>query len=130
MPVELLYREESYQLIGICMKIHTRLGKGFKEVVYKDALEVEMRSKGNIPYEREKSFCIEYKGVILPHRFIADYIVFDSIILEIKAASQIHTDNFRQTLNYLRASQVKLGLVINFGADKLEFQRIICAWVP
>lgn len=127
MPVELLYRNESYQLIGLCMKIHTKLGRGFKEVVYKDAMEVEMRNRGNIPYEREKSFRIEYEGVILPHHFIADYIVFDSIILEIKAVPQIYSESFRQTLNYLKASRVKLGIVINFGADKLEFQRVICS---
>ena len=128
MPGELLYRDESYQMVGLCMKVHTKLGRGFKEVVYKDAMEIEMKNRGGIPYEREKSFCIEYEGVILPHRFIADYIVFHSIILEVKAVSQMHTDAFRQTLNYLKASQVKLGIVINFGADKLEFQRIVCTY--
>lgn len=110
------------------MKIHTKLGRGFKEVVYKDAMEVEIKNRGGIPYEREKSFCIEYEGFILPHRFVADYIVFNAIILEIKAASQIHTEAFLQTLNYLKAAQVKLGIIINFGADKLEFQRVICTY--
>jgi GxxExxY protein len=107
------------------MKVHFKLGKGFKEIVYKDALEIELKSF-NIPYVREKTFNIEYGNVILPHKFTADYFVFDEIILEIKASSQIHSDVFRQTLNYLKASQIKLGIIINFGNDKLEFQRVIC----
>ncbi len=79
-------------------------------------------------FEREKPFKIIYNGIVLPHKFIADFFVFDSIILEIKSAFQIHTENFRQTLNYLKASQVKLGIIINFGEDKLKFQRVICTY--
>jgi len=127
MAGELLYKDECYQVVGLCMKIHTKLGKGFKEIVYKDAMEIEIKNTGNIPYEREKPFNIVYDGIILPHRFNADYFIFNSIILETKATSQVHADAFRQTLNYLKASQVKLGILINFGADKLEFQRIICS---
>jgi len=114
-------------MVGLCMKIHTKLGKGFKEIVYKDALEIEMINNGKIPYEREKPFNILYEGIVLPHRFNADYFVFNSIILEVKATSQLHADAFRQTLNYLKTSQIKLGILINFGTDKLEFQRIICS---
>ena len=107
------------------MKIHSILGQGFKEIIYKEALEIELKRE-NIPYEREKSFKVPYDGVILKRRFDSDFIVFDSIVLEIKAASFIHYDNFRQTLNYLKASQVKLGILINFGAPRLEFRRILC----
>ena len=109
------------------MKVHTKLGKGFKEVVYKDALEIEFK-KNTILYEREKPFNIQYDDVILKHRFDADFFVFDSVILEIKAARLFHYDNFRQTLNYLKASQVKLGILINFGEDKLNFKRIVCTY--
>ncbi len=78
--------------------------------------------------KEEKSFNIDYEGIVLPHKFNADFLVFNLIILEIKAVSQIPVDSFKQTLNYLKASQIKLGILINFGADKLEFQRIICTY--
>ena len=127
MATDLLFKEECYTIIGLCMKIHTKLGRGFKEIVYKDALEVELK-KTSIVCEREKSFNIFYEGVLLPHKFNADFYTFNAIILEIKAVSQIHADSFKQTINYLKASQIKLGILINFGADKLEFQRIICTY--
>lgn len=125
---DLLYKEECYRLVGICMKIHTTLGKGFKEIVYKDTLEVELKNDGTIQYEREKSFRIMYEGIILPHTFNADFFVYDAIILEAKAVSQLHADVFRQTLNYLKTSKVKLGVIINFGTDRLGFQRIVCSY--
>jgi GxxExxY protein len=107
------------------MRVHNTLGKGFKEVVYKDAFEIELR-KSNIPFEREKPFDIYYDGILLPHKFIADFFVYNKILLEIKATTFIHTDAFRQTLNYLKAAQqIKLGIIINFGTDKLESKRII-----
>jgi GxxExxY protein len=127
MVEDLLFKEECYTIIGLCMKIHTKLGRGFKEVVYKDALEIEL-VKNKISYEREKPFKIEYEGVVLKHRFDADFFVYHSIILEIKAAVQFHPDNFKQTLNYLKASQVKLGILINFGEDQLKFKRIVCTY--
>jgi len=110
------------------MKVHNKLGKGFKEIVYKDALEAEFKKDQGIPYEREKPFKINYEDVILPHTFNADFFPFDSIILEVKAVSKIPYDSFKQTINYLKASQVKLGVLINFGADRLEFERIICTY--
>ncbi len=109
------------------MNVHNNLGRGFKEIVYKDALEIEF-NKEQIVFEREKSFNITYDGIVLPHKFIADFFIFNTIILEIKAAFQIHPENFRQTLNYLKASHVKLGIIINFGEDKLKFQRVICTY--
>jgi|SRR5678810_1066424 GxxExxY protein len=124
---DLLFKEECYTVIGLCIRIHNKLGKGFKEVVYKDALEVEFKRAG-ILYEREKKFNIEYEGITLPHKFDADFLVFDSIILEVKASWKFYPDNFRQTLNYLKASQIKLGILINFGEDKLNFKRIVCSY--
>ena len=98
MVEDLLFKEECYKIIGLSMKVHSTLGKGFKEIVYKDALEIEFR-KNSIPYHREKSFKITYDHIVLRHEFDADFFVFESIILEIKAAYQFHPDNFRQTLN-------------------------------
>ncbi len=109
------------------MKIHNKLGRGFKEIVYKDALELELQ-KSNIPYTREHSFNIRYEDVILPHSFIADYFVFNAIILEVKSTSFIHAEAFRQTLNYLKASQIQLGIILNFGSERLDFKRVVCTY--
>ena len=85
---ELIFKEESYKLIGICMDIHNNLGSGFLEIVYKDALKYELR-KAKIPFNREKEYSVSYKGITLPHSFFADFVVFDKIILEVKAVSEI-----------------------------------------
>ena len=123
----LFYKEECYKIIGLCIKIHNKLGKGFKEIVYKDALEFELKIN-NVPYEREKLFNIAYEQKTFPRKIYADFFVFNSIILEIKAASFFHSNNFTQTLNYLKASKILLGIVINFGEDSLKFKRIICSY--
>ena len=78
----LIHKEESYQIIGLCIEVHNQLGAGFLEIVYKDALEFEFRKRG-IPYTREKEYIVNYKGIILPHKFYADFDVYDSIILEV-----------------------------------------------
>ena len=124
---DFLFKEECFQIVGLSMKVHSKLGRGFKEVVYKNALEIEFINN-KISYETEKPFKIEYENEILRHRFDADFFVFNSIILEIKAAQQFHSDNFKQTLNYLKASQVKLGILINFGEARLNFKRVICTY--
>ena len=127
MVEDLLFKDECYRIVGLCMKVHPKLGKGFKEIVYKDALEIEF-IRNEIPYQREKPFKIQYEDVVLRLEFTADFFVFNSIILEIKATFQFHPDNFKQTLNYLKASQVKLGVLINFGEDQLKFKRIVCSY--
>src|ERR1700712_1945610 len=111
---DLLFKEESYKIIGACFEVHKALGHGFKEVVYKDALELEFKQVG-IPYKREKPFTILYKGQKLAHYFVADFIAYDAIILEIKQSNYIGEPYIKQTLNYLKASGVRLGIVINFG---------------
>ena len=123
----LFYKEECYKIIGLCIKIHNKLGKGFKEVVYKDALEFELQMN-SVPYEREKLFSIAYEQKTEPRKFYADFFVFNSIILEIKAASSLHPTIFTQTLNYLKASKILLGIVINFGENSLKFKRIVCSF--
>jgi GxxExxY protein len=110
MEKELIFRDECFIIVGLCMKIHRKLGKGFKEPVYKDAFETELQ-KAKIPYVREKKFKVEYEDVILHHTFDVDFVVYDSIILEMKATSFVHADCFPQTLNYLKASQIKLGFL-------------------
>ncbi|MES1217687.1 MAG: GxxExxY protein [Bacteroidota bacterium] len=123
---DLLYKGECYKIIGLCMKIHSVLGRGFKEIVYKDAMEVEFL-RNQVIHEREKQFRIIYDGIELKRKFNADFIVYDKIILEIKAQSIMPTDAFRQTLNYLKASEIELGIMINFGENRLNFQRVVCS---
>lgn len=121
---DIILKEESYKLIGICMEVHRELGMGFKEVLYNDAIEFELRSK-DIQFEREKEFKNEYKGIILPHKFYADFIVFDSIILEVKSSSVIVNTFVVQTINYLKASGLKLGIVANFGEKSFTHKRVV-----
>jgi len=120
----LIYKEESYQIIGKCFEVHNNLGSGLLEIVYKDALEYEFR-KADIPYEREKEYTVNYKGIVLPHKFYADFVVFDKIILEVKAISGIADEFIAQAINYLKVSNNKLALVVNFGELKLNYKRIV-----
>jgi GxxExxY protein len=121
---EIILKDESYQLVGICMEIHTEPGMGFKEIVYKDALEYEFKSK-KIDFIREKEFKIQYKDIILPHRYYADFIVHDSIILEVKASYMIVNNFVTQTINYLKASGLQLGIIANFGEKSFNLKRVV-----
>jgi GxxExxY protein len=121
---DLYLKEEVYKIIGICMEVHTILGKGHGEIIYGDALEYEFK-KNEIPYNREMKFNITYKEIILPHHYYSDFVVFDEIILEIKAIQQLSSSEIKQTLNYLAASKNKLGLLVNFGEDSFKYKRII-----
>lgn len=121
---DIILKEESYRITGICMEVHKQLGMGFKEVVYKDALELEFKN-AQIPFKREKQFRIEYKGVVLPHKYYADFIVYDSIILEVKSTTLIVNSFIAQTINYLKASGMKLGIVVNFGEKSLTYKRVV-----
>ncbi len=121
----LLYKDETYRVIGICMDVHRTLGHGFLEIVYKDAIEFELKKK-HLHYNREKVFTIAYKGTILPHKFYADFAIGDNIILEVKAAEGGLADaQVAQTINYLKASGCRIGLLVNFGRGDLEFRRLI-----
>lgn len=121
---ELLYKELSYHVIGLCMEIHNILGKGHTEVLYKDALEYEFKNAG-IYYSREKQYKVHYKDIILPHHYYADFVIENNIILEVKAISLLTESHVKQSLNYLATSKLKLALLVNFGEDSLKHRRII-----
>ena len=121
----IIYKEESYKIIGSCMEVHNNLGAGFLEIVYKDALEYEF-NKAKIPYEREMKYEVNYKDIILPHHFYADFVVFDKIILEVKAISKgFSDDHFAMAINYLKVSGNKLALLVNFGESSLKYKRFV-----
>jgi GxxExxY protein len=120
----LIHKKDAYSLIGICMEVHRELGQGFSEIVYKDALEYELKQRG-IHFEREKLFKVLYKDVILTHHYVADFVVRDKIILELKAVSELRDEHLAQTINYLAVSGLDLGLLINFRAPSLEYRRVV-----
>jgi GxxExxY protein len=123
--MEVFYlKDETYEIIGLCMEVHKILGKGHSEVVYKEALEYEFKLN-SIPFEREKMYEIEYKDIVLPRKYVADFVVYNEIIFEVKAISQLTNSDIKQTLNYLASSKNKLGLLANFGEDSLKYKRII-----
>ncbi|MCW8848537.1 MAG: GxxExxY protein [Melioribacteraceae bacterium] len=121
---DIIYKDESYQIIGKGFEVHNNLGPGFLEIVYKDALQYEFK-QANIPFEREKEYIVNYKGITLPHKFYADFVIYDKIILEVKAVSSIAEEFIAQAINYLKVSNNRLALIINFGELKLNSKRIV-----
>jgi len=124
MKVDLIYKEEVYDIVGLCMGVHRELGRGVSEIVYKDAIEYECE-QNEYSYEREKEFLVQYKDIILPHKYFADFVVFDKIILEVKSCEGIVEEHIGQVLNYLAASELKVGLIVNFGKKSLEYKRVV-----
>ena len=121
---ELLYKEEVFKLVGLCMEIHCELGKGHDEVIYKGAFVVELQ-RGQIPFARELKYEVTHKGVVLPHHYCADFAVWNKILFEAKAVEKLTEAHFKQVLNYLAASKLELGLLVNFGSDSLEWKRVV-----
>ncbi len=121
---DLLYKDEVYKFIACCFEVHNNLGKGFLENVYKEALMYELL-KAEIPFEKEKKYNITYKEIILQHHYFSDFIIYDKIIVEIKAQENIIGGHYKQLINYLAASKMKLGLLVNFGEESLKFKRVI-----
>ena len=105
--MDLIYKKESFEIIGICMEIHRILGKGLLEEVYKEAIEYELKQK-NIRYTKEQKYIIEYKDIVLEHHFFADFVIYDKIILEIKAIAALQDIHINQTLNYLAISKLNI----------------------
>jgi GxxExxY protein len=117
-------KDETYQIIGILFEVHKNLGKGFSEIVYKDAIEYEFE-QNKIPYQREKEFVVNYKDTTLKHKFYADFVVFDEIILEIKTVDCFNASHYNQCLNYLKVYKNELALLVNFNSVSLEYKRIV-----
>jgi len=121
--MELYYKEESFKIIGAAMHVYNVLGPGFIEAVYQEALEMEF-IKRQIPYERENSVDLYYDGQLMSIKFRPDFICYGKIIVELKAVSELDDMNRVQVLNYLKATQFNLGLLINFGHEgTLEWER-------
>jgi GxxExxY protein len=122
--VDLLYKQECYNIVGACMAVHRELGHGFLESVYQEALAIEL-TRSSIPFEREKELSIIYKGVELKSYYKADFICYDQIILELKALDALSNDHVSQLMNYLKATGLKVELLVNFGAPSLQYKRYV-----
>ncbi|MDL2239314.1 GxxExxY protein [Bacteroidales bacterium OttesenSCG-928-L14] len=122
--MDLIYKDEVYNIIGAAMEVHNELGCGFFEAVYHEALEIELLTQ-EIPFKKEEKIEIYYKDYLLSKFYVADFICYDKIILEIKALSELTSINEAQMLNYLKATGSKIGLLINFGTERLQFKRYV-----
>jgi GxxExxY protein len=123
--MELLYKEDTYKIIGACFEVYKDKGNGFVEPVYQECLEMEFALQA-IPFTAQAALSISYKGQKLKQRYIPDFMCRERIIVELKAVTQVTDEHRAQVLNYLKATGYRLGLLINFGHHpKLEYERII-----
>lgn len=120
----LLYATESYKITGALFEVHKVLGPGLLEKVYQEALEKEFMLQG-IPYEREKAFSIKYKGEELEQKYVADFVCFGKIVVELKAVEELLPVHTAQVVNYLAITGYKLGLLVNFNARQITPERIV-----
>ena len=129
-PVEILLKGEVYQIMGAAFEVHKEKGHGFVEAVYQDCLEIdcleiEMGFR-SIPFESQKEMLLHYHGQTLKHTYIPDLICFGQIIVELKAVKELADEQRAQLLNYLRASQMRVGLLINFGQHTgVQWERMV-----
>jgi len=124
MEEKILFKEESYRIIGACMKVHRGLGLGFLESVYEEALEQEFKNV-EIPFERQVKLNIFYEEQKLKKYFIADFVCYNKIVVEIKSVKHVPGAFYSQLNNYLAATRKELGILVNFGTTSLTYKRII-----
>jgi len=119
-----LYKKETYDIIGAAITVYNDLGPGFLEAIYQDALEIELKFS-QVPFVSQQPLQVFYRGHQLKHEYIADIICHERILLELKAVKEIHDAHLAQVMNYLKATGLALGYVINFGSqEKLQWQRV------
>ncbi len=122
---ELILKDEVFAIIGAAIEVHRELGSGFLEAVYQEALEIELASR-NVPFESRKALRITYKGHPLKKEYEADLVCYGQIIVELKALDRLSGKEEAQILNYLKASGLQVGLLINFGSHgRLEWKRFV-----
>ena len=114
----------TYAIIGAAMEVHRQLGSGFLEPVYQEALAIELKTR-DIPYDREVELPVFYKGQRLTCMYRADFICFESVIVELKAVRDLSGAHEAQIINYLKATGFQVGLLLNFGADSLQYKRLV-----
>ncbi len=121
----IIHADESYKIMGACFEVYREKGSGFLEPVFQECLEFELQMQG-IPFEAQRAMPLSYKGRPLVQTYRADFLCFGTVIVEIKAVSKLVDEHRAQLLNYLAASNLRLGLLVNFGHHpKLEWERIV-----
>ena len=121
---ELIYKDEVYEIVGAAMEVHKELGCGFLEAVYQEGFLIELKGR-KMPFESQKQLPIYYKGKRLEKEYFADVVCYGKIIVELKALDRLTSKEESQILNYLKASGLKVGVLINFGATSLEWKRFV-----
>lgn len=123
--MNIIHKLESYEIMGACFEVYKEKGGGFLESVYRECLEIEFVGK-KIPFKAQSPLALTYKGHPLKSKFTPDFICYDKIVVELKAVSGLNDEHRAQIQNYLRATKLKLGLLVNFGHyPKLEYERIV-----
>jgi GxxExxY protein len=123
--IDLILKAEAFAIIGAAIEVHRVLGSGFLEPVYQEAMEIESTSR-ILPFVSQKVLRIDYKGCLLKKEYIADLVYYNQIIVELKALDKLTGREESQILNYLKATKMKIGLLINFGSSpKLEWKRFV-----
>ena len=122
--MQVFYQQESYAINGALYEVHKQLGCGFLEKVYQEALAKEFTLRG-IPFEREKRFKVKYKGEELDTEYIADFFCYGKIIVELKAVEELTGSHRSQVINYLKATGARLGILVNFGEEYIEPERLV-----
>lgn len=122
---ELICKDEVFAIIGAAIEVHREIGPGFLELVYQEALEIELGLR-RIPFQSQQTSGICYKGRMLQKQYLADFVCYEKVIVEIKALDQLTGKHKSQIINYLKATGCRVGLLINFGSDgKLEWKRFV-----
>ena len=125
MSDQILFRDESYKILGACFEVYNEMGSGFLEQVYQECLAIEF-GLNEIPYIAQKPISLNYRGKQLSTCYIPDFVLYDKVILEIKAASALNDQHRAQVHNYLKTTGYRLGLLVNFGEyPKLTYERIV-----
>ena len=114
----------TYAIIGAAMEVHSELGGGFLEPVYHEALEIEFKAR-QIPFDREARLPVLYKGTQLACEYRADFVCYGAVVVEIKALRELHSAHEAQLINYLKATRLAVGLLVNFGAPSLQYRRLV-----
>ena len=123
--MEIIYKDESYRIMGACFEVYKVMGCGFVEPVYQECLELELMIQ-DLPFKPQAELSLSYKGHSLKSKYIPDFILFDKIVLEIKAVKEFADEHRAQVHNYLKATGYRLGLLVNFGHyPKVEYERIV-----
>ena len=123
--MEIVYKKEGYEILGACYEVYKEKGSGFLESVYQECLGLELLLR-NIPYEQQPFLRMNYKGTPLRQTYVPDFLCYGKIILEIKSLKCLGDEHRAQTINYLKATELKLGLLVNFGHHpKVEYQRFV-----